>query len=99
MIHLPTNAEATAFVMNESACLACEFSECGAAFFVGYLVGHFDTLICNEEAEKLPLQVMNLCAEHQRVLKTFLDRANAGLNEHTDLDEFAANFHAKWCEK
>ena len=96
---LPSNEEAAAFVMNEVACLACEFSECGAAFFVGYLVGHFDTLVCNEEAERIPLQIMNLCFEHQQVLRAFLDRANAGLNAHTDLDEFTADFQAKWAAR
>ena len=95
-MNLPTNGEAAALVENDSDCHACTFDETDAAFFVGYLAGHFDTLICSEQIESLPLQIMNMCAEHQRTLRVFLDRANEGLNARTDLDEFVADFQAKW---
>ena len=95
-MNLPTNEQAAAFVENDDVCHACTFDKTEAAFFVGYLVGHFDTLICSEGIESLPLQIMNMCAEHQRTLRAFLDRANEGLNARSDLDEFVADFQAKW---
>lgn len=95
-MNLPTNEEAAAFVANDGDCLACTFDRTEAAFFVGYLVGHFDTLICSEGIESLPVQLVNMCAEHQRTLRAFLDRANEGLNARSDLKEFMTDFQAKW---